>query len=50
MARVEDCRETHARLQGSHHDAMHFIIDDVAVLAKVDGIDDLIVTIRLVAV
>lgn len=50
VARVEDSGEADAGLEGGHHDAVHFVVDDVAHLAEVDGVDDLVVAVGLVAV
>lgn len=50
VARVEDGGEAHTGLQGPHHDAVHLVIGDVARLAEVDGVDDLVVAVFLVAV
>jgi hypothetical protein len=50
VARVEDGGEAHAGLQGAHHDAVHLVVGDVAVLAEVDRVDDLIIAVLLVAV
>ena len=50
VAGVEDGGEADAGLEGGHHDAVHFIVDDVADLAEVDGVDDLVVAVWFVAV
>lgn len=47
---VEDGCEADAGLEGLDHDAVHFVVGDVAALAKVDGVDDLVVAVGLVAV
>lgn len=50
VARVEDGGETHAGLEGAHHDAVHLVVGDVAGLAEVDRVDDLVVAVFLIAV
>lgn len=50
VAGVEDGGEAHAGGEGGHHDAVHFVVDDVADLAEVDGVDDLVVAVGFVAV
>ena len=50
MAGVEDGGKSYAGLEGLHHYAMHFIIDYVAYLTEIDGIDDFIVAIVFVAI
>ena len=50
MARVEDGGQSDAGLQGGHHDAVHFVVDDVAGGAEVDGVDDFVVAVVFVAV
>lgn len=50
VAGVEDCGEADAGLEGGYHDAVHFVVDDVADLAEVDGVDDLVVAVGFVAV
>jgi hypothetical protein len=50
VARVEDGGQAHAGLQGGHHDAVHLVVDDVAHLPEVDGVDDFVVAVGLVAV
>ena len=50
MARVEDGGQAHAGLQGGHHDAVHLVVDDVADLPEVHGVDDLVVAVGFVAV
>lgn len=50
MARVEDGGEANTGLEGLYHDAVHFIVDNVAGHSEVDRVDDLIVAIFLVAV
>lgn len=50
MARVENSCQADTSLQGSDHDPMHFVVGDVAGLPEVDGINHLIIPIRLVAI
>lgn len=50
MARVKDGCQTHTGLQRSNHDTMHLIISDVACLPEVDGIDNLVIAIVLIAI
>lgn len=50
VARVEDGRQPDAGLQGSDHDAVHFVVDDVAILPKVNRIYHLVVAVILVSV
>lgn len=50
VAGVEDGGEADAGLEGGHHDAVHFVVDDVTDLAEVDGVDDLVVAVGFVAV
>jgi len=50
MARIEDCCETHTPVKRPHHDAMHLIVGNVANLAEVDWVNDLIESIFLVTI
>ena len=50
VAGVEDGGEADAGLEGADHDAMHFVVDDVAGLAEVDGVDDFVIAVFFVAV
>ena len=50
MAGVEDRGQAHTGGEGHDEDAVHFVIDDVAGLAKVDWVDDLVVAVIFVAV
>ncbi len=50
MARIEDCGQPHARLQGLNHDSVHFIIDNMSDLSKIDWIDNLVVSIFFVSI
>jgi hypothetical protein len=50
MARVEDGRQAHAGLEGLHDDVVDLVVDDVAVLFEVDGVDDLVASILLITV
>lgn len=50
VAGVEDGGKTNARLEGLHHDAMHFVVDDVTSLSEIDRIDDFVVPIVFVAI
>jgi len=50
MARVEDGRQPHSGLQGLHDDMVDLVVDDVAVFFEVDGVDDFVVSILLIAV
>jgi hypothetical protein len=50
VTRVEDSCQPDAGLQWHDHDAVHLVVGDVAGLSEVDGVDDFVVTIGLVAV
>ena len=50
MAGIEDGGEPHTGLEGLHEDAVHFVINDVAGSAEVDGVDHFIVAVVFVAV
>lgn len=50
MARVEDGGEADAGGEGTDHDAVHFVVGNVAYLAEVDWINDFVVAIVFVAV
>lgn len=50
VAGVEDGRQTTPGRQRSHHDVMHYVVDDGTALLEVDRVDALIHTVDLVAV
>lgn len=50
MARVEDGRQPDPRLERLHHDPVHLIVRYVADLPEIDGINNLVVAIGLIAV
>ena len=50
VAGVEDCGQADAGGEGHDEDAVHFVVDDVAGLAEVDGVDDFVVAVIFVAV
>lgn len=50
MARIEDGGQTDTGLEGLDHDAVHFIVDDVASHTKIHGVNDLIVTVLFITV
>lgn len=50
VARVENARQAHAGLQGCDADGVDFVVDYVAALLEVDGVDGLVVAVVLVAV
>ena len=50
MAGVEDRCETYPGLEGLYHNAMHFVINDMACDAEVDGIDHFIISVFFIAV
>lgn len=50
MAAVENGGEPDARLEGAHDDGVDLVVDDVAALLEVHRVDDLVVSVILVAV
>lgn len=50
MARVEDASETHAGFERLDADGVDLVVDDVAALLEVDGVDGLVVAVVFVAV
>ena len=50
VAAVEDGGQAHARLQRGYHDAVHFIVDNVAGRSEVDRIDYFIIAIVFVTI
>jgi hypothetical protein len=50
VAGVEYGRESYTSRQGRNHDSVHLVVRDVPILPKIHGVDDLVVTIRLVSV
>jgi hypothetical protein len=50
VARVKDGSQPDTSLKRSDHDPVHLIVGDVTILAKVNGIDDFVEPVRLVAV
>lgn len=50
MARIENGSQPHAGNKRLDHDAVHLIVGDVAVLSEIDGINDLVVAVGLIAV
>lgn len=50
MAGVDDGGYASARWERGHHDAIHFLVGDVADLVEVNGIDDLIEAVVLVVI
>lgn len=50
VARVEDGREPHTRLQGPDHDIVDIVVHNVAVGLEVDGINNLVISVVLVTV
>ena len=50
VTRVENGRQAHAALQGLDHDPVHLVVCDVANVAEVYRVDDLVVAIILIAI
>lgn len=50
MAGVEDSCEANSGLEGTNHDSVHFVVDDVASGAEVDWVDDFVVAIVFIAI
>lgn len=50
MAGVEDGGEATPRGEAFDHDAMHLVVNDVALAAEVDGVDDLVIAVFFIAV
>jgi hypothetical protein len=50
VAGIEDGGQSHTRLEGRDHDAVHLIVDNVASGAEINGIDDFVITVIFVAV
>lgn len=50
MARVKDGGEANAGGEGADHDAVHFVVCNVAYLAEIDGVDYFVVAIVFIAV
>ena len=50
VAGVEDGGQTHAWLEGFDHDVVHEVVDNVACLTEIDGVDDFIIAIVFIAV
>lgn len=50
MAGVEYSSQSYTSLKGLNHDAMHFVVSDVALVSEVDWVDDLVIPIWFVAV
>lgn len=50
MAGVEDCGQAHAGNKRLHQDSVHFVVNDMTSVSKIDGVDDLIRAIIFVAV
>jgi hypothetical protein len=50
MAGIEYRRQPDTGLEGGNHYSVHFVVDDVADLTEIDGVDHLIVAIFLITV
>ena len=50
VTRVENRRETASGREGAYHYIVHLVVDDMAGLLEVDGVDDFVVSVVLVAV
>ena len=50
MTAIEDSSQSTTRRQRTDHNPMHFIVDDHAILLKVDRIDSLIISIFFIAI
>lgn len=50
MARVEDGSEANTSNQRLNHDAMHFVVGNMATLAEIYGVNDFIVSVGLVSI
>lgn len=50
MARVEDRSQSYTRWQWHNHYSVHLVIHDVSDLAKIDWVNNLVISIFLVAI
>jgi len=50
MARIEDGRQPHTRLQWLNHNSVHLVVDNVADLSKINRVDDFIIPVLFIAI
>jgi hypothetical protein len=50
MAGIEDCSQSHTRLQWHYHDSVHLVVHNMSNLSEIDRIDNLVVAIFFVTI